>query len=56
MNNVYLDFETYYDTQVSLSKITTLQYVHHPEFKIWGVGIKFNDEPTEWFGEDEYLY
>lgn len=55
MNNVYLDFETYYDTQVSLSKITTLQYVHHPEFKIWGVGIKFNDEPTEWFGEDEYL-
>ena len=55
MNNVYLDFETYYDAQVSLSKITTLQYVHHPEFKIWGVGIKFNDEPTEWFGEDEYL-
>jgi len=55
MNNVYLDFETYYDAQVSLSKITTLQYVHHPEFKIWGVGIKFNNEPTEWFGEDEYL-
>ena len=55
MNKVYLDFETYYDTELSLSKQTTLQYVHHPEFKIWGVGIKFNNEPTEWFGEDEYL-
>ncbi len=50
MNKIYLDFETYYDTEVSLSKITTLQYVHHPDFKIWGVGVKLNDEPTEWYG------
>lgn len=55
MNKVYLDFETYYDSTLSLKKITTVQYVHHPDFKIWGVGLKFNDEPTEWFGEDEYL-
>ena len=55
MNKIYLDFETYYDTEVSLSKITTLQYVHHPDFKIWGVGVKLNDEPTEWYGEDDYL-
>ena len=54
MNKVYLDFETYYDNNLSLQKITTVQYIHHPEFKIWGVGIKFNDEPTEWYGEDEY--
>ena len=54
-NKVYLDFETYYDSSLSLSKITTVQYVHHPDFKIWGVGIKLNNEPTEWFGEDEYL-
>ena len=55
MNNIYLDFETYYDVNLSLSKMTTLQYIQHPEFKIWGVGVKFNDEPTEWYGEDEYL-
>lgn len=54
MNKVYLDFETYYDNNLSLQKITTVQYIHHPEFKIWGVGIKFNDEPTEWYSEDEY--
>jgi DNA polymerase len=54
-NKVYLDFETYYDSTLSLSKITTVQYVHHPDFKIWGVGVKLNNEPTEWFGEDEYL-
>ena len=54
MNLLYLDFETYYDVQLSLSKMTTVQYVNHPDFKIWGVGLKFNDGETEWFGEDQY--
>ena len=54
MNLLYLDFETYYDVQLSLSKMTTVQYVNHPDFKIWGVGLKFNEGDTEWFGEDQY--
>ena len=54
MNLLYLDFETYYDVQLSLTKMTTVQYVNHPDFKIWGVGLKFNEGDTEWFGEDQY--
>lgn len=50
---VTLDFETYYDTKVSLTKLTTMDYVRHEKFKVWGVGIKIDNEPTEWFGEDE---
>ena len=50
---ITLDFETYYDTKLSLSKMTTMDYVRHEKFKVWGVGIKVNDEDTEWFGEDE---
>ena len=53
MNVITLDFETYYDTEQSLKKLTTVQYVHSPAFKVWGVGIKINDAQTEWFGEDE---
>jgi len=50
---VTLDFETYYDPKVSLTKMSVMEYIKHPMFKVWGVGIKVNDEPTEWFGEDE---
>ena len=53
MNVITLDFETYYDTQHSLSHLSTVQYVASDLFKVWGVGIKINDTPTEWFGEDE---
>ncbi len=53
MNVITLDFETYYDSQHSLSHLSTVQYVASDLFKVWGVGIKVNDEPTEWFGADE---
>jgi len=50
---VTLDFETYYDTKVSLTKMSTMEYVRHPMFKVWGVGIKIDDGEPEWFSEDE---
>lgn len=53
MQKIYLDFETYYDVQLSLTKMSTVQYVNHPDFKVWGVGIKVEDEPTEWYNEEE---
>ena len=49
-----LDFETYYDSKFSLKKMTTMEYVADERFKVWGVGLKMNDEETEWFGEDQY--
>ena len=50
---VTLDFETYYDSKLSLTKMTTMDYVNHDNFKVWGVGIKIDDEPAEWYGEEE---
>ena len=50
---VTLDFETYFDNKVSLTKLTTMDYVRHELFKVWGVGIKIDDGRTEWFGEDD---
>lgn len=44
-----LDFETYYDREYSLSKITTEEYVRDPRFEAIGLGIKKNDEPTRFY-------
>ena len=44
---VTLDFETYYDQEYSLRKMTTAEYVNDPRFFIHMVGIKLNDGPTE---------
>ena len=53
MQKIYLDFETYFDSVLSLTKMSTVQYINHPDFKVWGVGIKVEDNDTEWYGEDE---
>ena len=51
MQKLYLDFETYFDTQTSLTKMSTVQYVNDDQFKVWGVGIKVEDGVTEWYNE-----
>tara|TARA_R100001460_G_scaffold7255_3_gene18631 strand:- start:4917 stop:6653 length:1737 start_codon:yes stop_codon:yes gene_type:complete len=33
--------------------MSTVQYINHPDFKVWGVGIKVEDGPTEWYNEEE---
>lgn len=48
MQLVTLDFETYYDVGFSLSNLTTEEYIRDPRFQVIGVGIKINDEETEW--------
>ena len=53
MLDITLDFETYFDTKVSLTKLTTMEYIKHPMFKVWGVGIKYDNCDTVWFSEDE---
>ena len=49
MDIVTIDFETYYDKDYSLSKMTTEQYIRDPRFEVIGVGIKVNDYPTDWY-------
>jgi hypothetical protein len=53
MDIVTIDFETYYDRDYSLSKITTEAYIRDMLFEVIGVGVKVNDYPTDWYsGKD----
>ena len=53
MKILTLDFETYYDTKYSLTKMTTMEYVNHEEFKVWGVGVKLENDLYDWYSSDE---
>jgi DNA polymerase len=46
---ITLDFETYYDKEFSLSKITTEQYIRDERFEVIGVGVKVDNNRTTWF-------
>lgn len=46
---ITVDFETYYDREFSLSKMTTEEYVRDDRFEVIGVGVKVDDAETEWF-------
>lgn len=48
MDLITIDFETYYDKEYSLSKMTTEEYVRDERFEVIGVSIKVNNEATEW--------
>jgi len=45
---ITIDFETFYDQDFSLSKITTEEYVRSSQFEVIGVGVKVDNEPTQW--------
>ena len=49
MKIVTLDFETYYDKQYSLSKMTTEEYIRDERFEVIGVAVQVNDEEPDWF-------
>lgn len=53
MDLITVDFETYYDKDFSLSKITTEEYVRSRLFEVIGVAIKVNNGPTEWASGSE---
>ena len=48
MDLITLDFETFYDKDFSLTKMTTEEYIRDSRFEIVGVGVKVNNGPTEW--------
>ena len=48
MDLITLDFETYYSKEFSLGKLTTEEYIRDPRFEVIGVGVKLNDQDTEW--------
>ena len=48
MDIVTLDWETYYDDNYSLTRMSTEDYVCDPRFQIMMVGIQVNDGDPEW--------
>jgi DNA polymerase len=56
---VTIDFESAYGRHpvtkenITLSSMTTEEYIRHPLFKVHGVGIKHGPMPTVWHGADE---
>lgn len=52
MQTITLDFETYYDQDYSLRKLTTAEYIQDDRFKIHMVGIKHGDFMTSIYCEE----
>lgn len=49
---VYLDFETFYDKKLDLGKMTTIEYVEHPNFETTGLVSAVEDEEPVCVVED----
>ena len=57
MDIVTIDFETYYDQDYSLSKLTTEEYVRSDLFETIGVSVKVNEDPGCWYsGADTHTF
>lgn len=52
---VTLDFETYYDKEYTLQKLTTAEYINSPLFQIIGVAASVNGSEPEWHSSDSLL-
>lgn len=53
MQVVTLDYETFYDVGHSLTNMSPIEYVMHPDTDILSVAIKINNEPTQVYFGDE---
>ena len=49
MDIITLDWETYYDAEYSLSRMSTEEYVCDPRFEIIMAGIKVNGRKAAWY-------
>lgn len=54
MTPVYIDFESFWSTTHTLSRMSPTEYIQHPDTEIISVAIRIGDEPTYvLFGEDK---
>ena len=53
MTPIYIDFESFWSTTHTLTRMSPTEYVQHPDTEIISVAIRVGDEPTYvLFGED----
>jgi DNA polymerase len=52
MDLIGLDFESFYSTEYSLSRMSTEAYIRDPRFYCQMIGIKINDAPTKAYHPD----
>jgi hypothetical protein len=48
MKLLTIDFETYYDKQFSLTKLSTEEYIRDSRFEVIGVAVQVDDGAPEW--------
>jgi hypothetical protein len=52
--NIFLDFETFYSREYSLRKMTAIEYVRDPRFKVLGCAIAINNAQPGWYTPEEF--
>lgn len=52
-NPIVIDFETYYDDEYSLKKMTTEAYIRDPRFQCMGLSIKDSGKATKFYREEQ---
>jgi DNA polymerase len=53
MSILTVDFETYYDTDFSLTKLATEEYIRSPRFETIGVSVKVDGGKAVWYPQPE---
>ena len=53
MQTIVLDFETYYDDNFSLRKMTPVEYIKDPRFEVIGCAVKDGNNPAIWMTDPE---
>lgn len=51
---VGIDFETFWDVDFTLKKLTTSDYIKDPRFEVLGAGVKIDGGAAEWLEEDQF--
>lgn len=54
MKTIVIDFETYYDNEYSLRKMTPVEYILDPRFEVIGCAVKDGDSPAVWMTPEEF--
>ena len=53
MKTIVLDYETYYDNDYSLRKMTPVEYILDPRFEVIGCAVKEDEQPAVWMTDIE---